>query len=82
MAGIESTANTTSVVSTRMSTANSGVASSLPVRRVNIFWPSYSGVDGTTRRTSLRTKLFSGWTSAPLCRATRKAVMSRKAPKT
>ena len=40
MAGMESTAKTTSVVSTRMSTANRGVASSLPVRRVNSFCPS------------------------------------------
>ena len=40
MAGIESTANTTSVVSTMISTANSGVASRLPFRIVNSFWPS------------------------------------------
>ena len=30
---------------------------------VNSFWPSYSVVDGTTLRTSLSTRLFSGWTS-------------------
>ena len=52
IAGMESTANTTSLVSTSTSTANSGVASSAPLRRVKSFWPSYSSVDGTRRRTS------------------------------
>ena len=46
MAGIESTANTTSDDSTTISTASSGVASRLPFWTVNRFWPSYSVVDG------------------------------------
>ena len=60
MAGIESTAKTTSVVSTRIRTAKSGVASRAPVRRVNIFCPSYSVVEGTTRRTSFEDGIVLG----------------------
>ena len=59
-AGTESTANSTSVVSTSTSTANSGVASRRPATRVHSFWPSYSLVEGTTRRTSRRNGLCSG----------------------
>jgi hypothetical protein len=40
MAGIESTANTTSVVSTTRSTASRGVASSRPARRTTNRCPS------------------------------------------
>ncbi len=39
MAGIESTANTTSVTSTSTSTASSGVASRAPPRRTRNRWP-------------------------------------------
>lgn len=40
IAGMESTANTTSVVSTMISTASSGVATRLALRIVKSFWPS------------------------------------------
>ena len=82
MAGIESTANTTSLVSTTMSTANSGVASSLPACRTNRCWPLYSVVDGITLRTRLSTGLCSGWTSSSSWRSMRAAVISRSAPNT
>ena len=62
-AGTESTANTTSVASTRRSTAKSGVARRRPSIRVNSLAPSYSGVDGTTRRTNFKRRLFSGSTT-------------------
>jgi hypothetical protein len=52
IAGTESTANTTSVASTSTSTANSGVATRLALRRVKSFWPSYSSVVGKSRRTA------------------------------
>ena len=81
MAGIESTAKTTSVVSIRMRTANSGVARRTPLRRVNIFWPSYSVVDGTSLRTILSAGFRSGWTSASPWRAILTAVYRRNAPK-
>ena len=48
-AGTLSTAKITSVNSTRTSTANSGVASRLPLTLVNRSAPSYSSVLGTTR---------------------------------
>ena len=52
IAGTESTANTTSVASISTSTANSGVATRLAFCSVNSFWPSYSSVVGTSRRTA------------------------------
>ena len=60
IAGIESIANMTSVVSTTTRTANSGVAISLPAWRTKNFWPWYSSVIGTDRRTSRSTMLLLG----------------------
>ncbi len=82
IAGIESTAKMTSLVSMTTRTANSGVASFLPLMRTNIDWPWYSGVDGTLRRTSLSTGLSSGWISSSLCRSSRMAVRMRNPPNT
>ena len=61
-AGTESTAKITSVASISSSTANSGVASRMPLRTVNSFWPSYSSVDGTNRWTTLRNRELPGST--------------------
>ena len=80
-AGIESTAKTTSVVSMRMSTAKSGVARRLPLRLVNSFWPSYSLVEGTNRRTNRSAGLWSGFTSASSCLAIFQAEYRRRNPK-
>ena len=71
----------TSVVSMRISTANSGVARRLALCRVKSFWPSYSLLIGMKRRTILSAGLFSGWTSASSWRAMRTAVMMRNRPK-
>ena len=62
-AGTESTAKITSVVSMSTSTANSGVASSLPrPAGEELLAVVARSVDGTTLRTSRSTGLCSGWT--------------------
>ena len=43
-----------------MSTANNGVATRLAFFMVKSFWPSYSLVDGTIRRTMRSTRFLSG----------------------
>ena len=60
IAGMESTAKTKSVVPTTTTTANSGVARSLPALRTKNFSPSKPGVTETSRRTRRRTGLRSG----------------------
>ena len=84
IAGIESTAKTTSVVS--ISDQHGEQRRGQRAWRapcVNSFWPSYSSVDGTTRCTSLSTGLFSGWTSSSsLPQRARTPVKMRNAPNT
>ena len=58
------------------------MASTFPARRTNIFWPSYSVVEGITRRTTRSTGLFWGCTSSSSWRSIRTAVTSRNPPKT
>ena len=82
IAGIESTAKITSLVSITTSTANSGVATRLAFSLVNRDCPWYSAVEGTTRRTRPSTGLFSGWISASSCCSRRYAVKTRKPPNT
>ena len=60
IAGIESTAKITSVVSITISTTNSGVAESLPARRTKNLPPWYSAVTGIRRRKRRTIGLFSG----------------------
>ena len=57
-AGIESTANTTSVASMTTSTISSGVAKSLPSWRVKKCVPTYSGVTRTKRRNSAQHRVL------------------------
>src|SRR3546814_20387501 len=64
MAGTESTANTTSVASIRISTVNSGVARRLAPSRVKSFWTSYLSVVGTNRFTRRRAMFLVSSTSA------------------
>lgn len=82
MAGMESTAKSTSVVSTTTRAASSGVASHRPPSRTKKRCPRYSGVMGTARRTNRNSGLRSGWTSASPWRAILMPVTTRKAPKT
>ena len=82
IAGIESTANTMSVVSISTSTASSGVATRLPGSTTENRCPWYSGVIGTTRRNSFSTGFRSGCTSSSRCSAMRMPVSTRNAPKT
>ena len=65
------------------STANSGVARRLPFSLREQLLAVVLGVDGTTRRTSSSTGLFSGWTRPRrACATSRMPVKIRKAPKT
>ena len=59
----------------------SGVATRLPFSFVNIAWPWYSFVVGTTFRTRRKAMFFSGWTSASLSQASLLAVTMRMPPK-
>jgi hypothetical protein len=60
MAGMESTANTTSVVSMRTSTAKQRRGQEPAGVRVNSFWPSYSRVEGTTSPYELEHRVVLG----------------------
>ena len=64
IAGIESRANTMSVISMNNSVMNSGVASRLPFSIVNSFCPSNSWVVGKRFVKNLRIGLSSGWMSS------------------
>ena len=74
IAGIESTANTTSVTSTTTRTRSSGVASRRPSMRVKNLSPSYAPDNGTKRRNSRTTGFFSRSGSMSPCRTIRIAV--------
>ncbi len=82
MAGIESTAKTTSVSSTMTSATNSGVAYRRPSLRTKKRARSSSGVTGTKRRTSLAGKLLPTSCASSLPFSMRSADSSRMAPKT
>ena len=60
MAGIESTAKTTSVTSMQSRTAKSGVTARTPLWRTKNFWPWNSLVTGIKRRSNLSAMFFSG----------------------
>ncbi len=80
MAGIESTANSTSVVSMTIRASSSGVASSVPPRRTRKRWPCSRPVTGSTRRTRRSARLRSGRGWLP--RGIRAAAYSSTAPNT
>ena len=83
MAGIESSAKTTSEISMSRSASSSGVATQRPASRTRKWRPSMRLVAGTTRRRNLKSALFSGcgsstwWVSRSFS-----PVSARKPPKT
>ncbi len=81
IAGIESTAKTTSVVSMTSSVTNIGVATSLPAWRMKKCCSWYSPVTGMNLRSSRSIGLRSGWISFSFSSAMRIPVKTRNAPK-
>ncbi len=81
MAGIESTAKMMSVTSTITSTASSGVAMRMPLRRVRKRWPSYSSVVGTNLRNSRSVRDLDTSMCSSRCRSILMPVRMRNAPK-
>ena len=81
MAGIESTANTTSVSSIITSTRNSGVTSVRPILRTKKCSSWYFLVTGRMRRSKPSTGLFVRSVSSSVSRNIFRPVSTRKAPK-
>jgi hypothetical protein len=82
IAGIESTANTTSVLSMATRTASIGVATHLPPWRTKNRWPWYASTIGIRRRSRRSTGLRAGSTEWPDDRSIFTPVSSRRPPKT
>ena len=67
IAGTESTAKITSVISTTNSAPSNGVAIFLPLTRVKNFWPSSSSLIGTNRLSSPSPRVDSSSPSSSRC---------------
>ncbi len=82
MAGIESTAKSTSVNSITTSTSRRGVAMRTPFLMVKNFCPSYSELTGISRLTRRKPGFFSRSVSpSPFWKSMRAPVKRRNAPK-